>query len=401
MPRFGPQEKVWLLLVLTGLGLGLLASIGWAAPRTPADAGEVLERLTVKAGDADASLLKQHQQAVNRAPADASAAATLGRHYFDLAMAHGDPRYVGYADALINRFPGNLPPDLLLVRALLKQYRHAFDEAKSDLRAALAAKPDLLEAYAWLAAIQLVQADYAGARLACDALGAAGAQTLHAGCMGLTLAYTGQAEQGYRVFELGLAGSVDPANRLWLMTRMAEVAAWQGRVALAESHYRSALRLGVTDGYLLAAWTDFLLDQQRPKEVVALLTSKEASDPLLLRLALAHQLIGSPQAPVLAKMLDERFAATRLRGDTTHRAEEARYALFVRRDPVAALALAQANYTVQREPRDARILLEAALAAGQRAPAAQVEAWARASGFQGEPLNRQLAQLAALPKAKP
>ena len=401
MPRFGPQEKVWLLLVLTGLGLGLLASIGWAAPRTPADAGEVLERLTVKAGDADASLLKQHQQAVNRAPADASAAATLGRHYFDLAMAHGDPRYVGYADALINRFPGNLPPDLLLVRALLKQYRHAFDEAKSDLRAALAAKPDLLEAYAWLAAIQLVQADYAGARLACDALGAAGAQTLHAGCMGLTLAYTGQAEQGYRVFEVGLAGSVDPANRLWLMTRMAEVAAWQGRVALAESHYRSALRLGVTDGYLLAAWTDFLLDQQRPKEVVALLTSKEASDPLLLRLALAHQLIGSPQAPVLAKMLDERFAATRLRGDTTHRAEEARYALFVRRDPVAALALAQANYTVQREPRDARILLEAALAAGQRAPAAQVEAWARASGFQGEPLNRQLAQLAALPKAKP
>ena len=361
----------------------------------------MLERLTVKAGDADASLLKQHQLAVNQAPTDATAVAALGRHYFDLAMAHGDPRYVGYADALVNRFPGSLPPDLLLVRALLKQYRHAFDEAKSDLRAALVAKPDLLEAQAWLAAIQLVQADYAGARLACDALGAAGAPTLHAGCLGLTLAYTGQAEQGYRVFEQGLAGSVDPGNRLWLLTRMAEVAAWQGKLALAEGHYRNALRLGVTDGYLLAAWTDFLLDQQRPKEVVALLTGKEASDPLLLRLALAHQLIGSPQAPVLAGMLDERFAATRLRGDTTHRAEEARYALFVRRDISAALGLAQANYAVQREPRDARILLEAALAAGQRAAADPVEAWAKASGFQGQPINRQLTQLATLPRAKP
>ena len=386
---------------LFGLGMFLIISPGWAAPRTPVDAGEILERLTVKAGDADASLLKQQQQAVSRAPADASAVTILGRHYFDLAMAHGDPRYVGYADALINRYPGSLPPDLLLVRALLKQYRHAFDEAKSDLRAALTAKPDLLEAHAWLAAIQLVQADYAGARLSCDALGAASAPTLHAGCLGLTLAYTGQGEQGYRLLEKGLAGSVEPANRLWLMTRMAEVAAWQGKPALAESHYRSALSLGVTDGYLLAAWSDFLLDQQRPKEVVALLTGKEASDPLLLRLALAHQQIGSPQAPALAKMLDERFAATRLRGDTTHRAEEARYALFVRRDTGAALALAQANYTVQREPRDARILLEAALAAGQRAAADPVEVWGKASGFQGEPIKRQLALLAALPKANP
>jgi hypothetical protein len=100
-------------------------------------------------------------------------------------------------------------------------------------------------------------------------------------------------------------------------------------------------------------------------------------------------------------MLDERFAATRLRGDTTHRAEEARYALQLRRDTSAALALAQANYEVQREPRDARILLEAALAAGQRAPAQKVEAWSKASGFQGAPLSQQLALLAALPKGSP
>jgi hypothetical protein len=121
----------------------------------------------------------------------------------------------------------------------------------------------------------------------------------------------------------------------------------------------------------------------------------------LLRLALAHQQTGSPKAPALAKMLEERFAATRLRGDTTHRAEEARYALQLRRDIGTALALAQANYEVQREPRDARILMEAALAAGQRAPAQKVEAWLKASGFQGEPINRQLALLATLPKASP
>ena len=401
MPKSFVRSKGGLTRCLVGLSLCCTVTMGWPAPRTPVDANEVLERLPVKAGDPDASRLKQYQQAVNRAPKDAQTVTALARLYFDLAMTHGDPRYVGYADALINGYPGQLSAELLFVRSLLRQYRHAFEDAKIDLRAALAAQPDFAEAYGWLAAIALVQADYAGANQACTALGAAGAPTLQAGCLGLTLAYTGQLAQGYQALEKGLARADDPGNRLWLLTRLAEVAAWQGRTALAESHYKSALRLGLTDAYLLAAWSDFLLDQQRPKEVVALLDGKEASDPLLLRLALAHQQTGSPKAPALVKMLDERFAATRLRGDTTHRAEEARYALQLRRDIGAALALAQANYEVQREPRDARILLEAALAAGQRAPAQKVEAWAKSSGFQGAPLGQLLTQLATLPKGNP
>ena len=401
MPRLIVRSKVGLTRCLVGFSLFCTVTVGWPAPRTPTDVGEVLERLAVKAGDPDASRLKQYQQAVSRTPKDAQAVAALARLYFDLAMAHGDPRYVGYADALISAYPGQLSAELLFIRGLLRQYRHGFEEAKGDLRAALAAQPDFSEAQGWLAAIALVQADYAGAGQACTALGAAGSLTLQAGCLGLTLAYTGQLAQGYQALEKGLARASDPGNRLWLLTRLGEVAAWQGRASLAESHYKSALRLGLTDAYLLAAWSDFLLDQQRPKEVVALLAGKEASDPLLLRLALAHQQTGSPKAPALIKMLDERFAATRLRGDTTHRAEEARYALQLRRDTSAALALAQANYEVQREPRDARILLEAALAAGQRAPAQKVEAWSKASGFQGAPLSQQLALLAALPKGSP
>ena len=401
MPEISLWLKARLTRWLTGFALCCVASVGWPAPRTPSDAAEVLERLAFKAGDPDASRLKQYQQAVNRTPNDAQTVTALARLYFDLAMARGDPRYVGYADALISGYPGQLSADLLFIRGLLRQYRHAFEDAKGDLRAALAAQPDFSEAHGWLAAIALVQADYSGASQACTALGAAGSLTLQAGCLGLTLAYTGQLAQGYQALEKGLARADDPGNRLWLLTRLAEVAAWQGRAALAESHYKSALRLGLTDAYLLAAWSDFLLDQQRPKEVVALLAGNEASDPLLLRLALAHQQTGSPKAPALVKMLDERFAATRLRGDTTHRAEEARYALQLRRDISAALALAQANYDVQREPRDARILLEAALAAGQRAPAEKVETWFKASGFQGAPLSQLLPLLVALPKASP
>jgi hypothetical protein len=54
----------------------------------------------------------------------------------------------------------------------------------------------------------------------------------------------------------------------------------------------------------------------------------------------------------------------RARNDETHLREQARYLLEVGLDPRAALALAQRNFAVQKEPADARILLESAFAAG-------------------------------------
>src|SRR3546814_10189203 len=77
----------------------------------------------------------------------------------------------------------------------------------------------------------------------------------------------------------------------------------------------------------------------------------------------------------LIEMLGERFAATRTRGEATHRREEARYLLELRHEPAAALKLAIANWSVQREPLDARIFLECAVAAKDPAAAQPVRDW--------------------------
>ena len=75
-------------------------------------------------------------------------------------------------------------------------------------------------------------------------------------------------------------------------------------------------------------------------------------------------------------ILEARFAAARERGDETHLATEARLKLDLRQQPVEALQLAQRNWAQrQREPQDARLLLEAALAAGQPAAAHEVLDW--------------------------
>jgi Tfp pilus assembly protein PilF len=191
----------------------------------------------------------------------------------------------------------------------------------------------------------------------------------------------------------------DDGQRLWLLTRLGEVSAWQGQSARAERHYRDALALGQDDGYLLAAWTDFLLDNKRPAEVVKLLAAWEASDPLLLRLAEAETLLQLPAAKAHVQALDDRFAAAKLRGDTTHRAEEARFQLRLRGNPALAVQLATANYQVQKEPRDLRVLLESALAARDTAAAQPGRNWLQSTGFEDARLRALMAQTLQLPQA--
>jgi hypothetical protein len=186
-------------------------------------------------------------------------------------------------------------------------------------------------------------------------------------------------------------------QRLWLLTRLGEVSAWLGNNARAERHYRDALALGRDDGYLLAAWADFLLDNKRAAEVVNLLAPWEASDPLLLRLAEAETILQLPSAKAHVQALDDRFAAAKLRGDTTHRAEEARFQLRLRKDTALALQLATANYQTQKEPRDLRVLLEAALAARDPEAAKPARDWLQSTGFEDAHMRALAAQTLQLP----
>lgn len=381
--------------MLGALALAISAVSVHAVPRTPTQDTEVIERLPFRAGDTTARELADLRAAVAKAPADPDPAVALALRYFDLAAERGDPRFVGYAEALVGRFATQMNAPLLVVRGMVRQYRHDFDDALADFAAALALDADLASAHAWRGAISLVQANYAAAAKECDALQRLQRTVLQAGCAGLTQAYTGNLDAAFKTLKQALATTKDKDYSLWLHTRLGEVAAWQGQAAVAEQHYRQALALGIDDGYLLAAWSDFLLDQGRADQVIALLGKWEPVDGLLLRLALAETMLKLPAAKAHTQTLDDRFAAARLRGDTTHQAEEARFHLVLRKDAKEALRLAAENFQVQKEPRDARIVLEAALAASDPAGAKEATAWLKSSGFEGTILRGLAQQLQA------
>ncbi|TAK72709.1 MAG: hypothetical protein EPO19_00850 [Betaproteobacteria bacterium] len=384
--------------LLSPVFLGVCALVTGAAqsaPYTPQSDNEVLEHLPFKASAADGRELRRLRRALAEQPQNLERALALARRYFDLASAEGDPRYVGYAEAAIRPWSNAAEPpvEILVMRALLRQYRHEFDAALGDLARAAERDPGNAEVWSWRSAILLVQADYAGARAACDKLTAVASALLATACTTAVDGLNGKSGQAYAELSKALARrpDADPDLKLWIQTRLAEMALRQGRDELAERHFKAGLALGVTDGFILAAYADFLLDHKRPAEVVPMLRDWERSDILLLRLALAEQAAKLPAAPAHIAMLKERFDASALRGDKLHQQEEARFHLYLQGDASKALRLAAENYRLQREPRDARILLEAALAAKDFRAAQPALDWLRASGYE-DPLYAKLAQ---------
>src|SRR4051812_8755136 len=80
--------------------LGLAATLAQAAPFTPASDDEVVEKLPVSADPTLRSVESMRRQLASR-PGDAALRLEIAQRYFDLAMAQGDPRFVGYASATI------------------------------------------------------------------------------------------------------------------------------------------------------------------------------------------------------------------------------------------------------------------------------------------------------------
>ncbi|HEY6720913.1 MAG TPA: hypothetical protein VI363_04680 [Burkholderiales bacterium] len=384
---------------LSALAIALFTVAAHAAPYVPKDDGVVLDHLPVRPNDPIARELRRLRADLAADPNDLDTALGLARRYFDLAGSEGDPRYVGYAEAALKPW-WNLPDpplDARVMRAILNQYSHDFTGAMKDLEAATREDPKNTLAWSWRAAIHMVQADYTAARVDCESMKATDTE-LAIGCTAYLDGTTGKAAAAYRALSAALArdAKASPDVRVWVRTRLAELSIRQGDVKQAEEHFRAAYLEPVNDQFLLGAYSDFLLDQGRPDEIIPLLVDWVKSDILLLRLALAEQALKAPKAREHIEALRSRFDAAALRGDKLHQQEEARFNLYLLGNKERALALAQENWKLQREPRDARILLEAALAMKDLMGAQGALAWLERSGYEDPQLRQTAEKLKAL-----
>jgi hypothetical protein len=360
--------------------------------RLPTHLGDAAERRAARAAErAQRTALQRHPDELGLALQAAHDALARGR-------LRGDPRELGVAQAALAPWwsRADAPPEVRLVRATVLQSQHEFKAALVELDAVLATPgvplPVRAQAELTRAGVQQVLGRFAEADAGCRRLAGADYFALGSGvrlnalaCIAELSSLQGQADRAAatlaRLAGAPDAGSTGDAAPGWLELMRAELAQRRGD-ASAGALFATALKSNA-DVYTQCAYADWLLDQHRPADVLALLTGHEAADPVLLRVALANrQLHGrnDPRTRNAATMLGERYDAALLRGDKSHGREQSRYELELRGDTRAALRYATSNWSVQHEPADAVVLARAAHAAQRDDAAAPLWQFLRDTG---------------------
>ena len=394
--------------VVTAALLLIAAAPAFAAsePYVPTDDSTVLEQVAPRASEAAAlRALNAQRRVLALHPDDLSQAIAYARKAIERGRSDADPRYHGHAESALAPWLVLADPPLAvrLLRATLRQQRHDFAGALTDLDTLIAARPDDLQARLTRATVLIVQGRPAAALADCNALLDARSNLLAAAvCVTSVRSLDGHAAAATQA----LAAAIDesaastPGERLWALTALAEMLTRRGEQAAAETRFRQALAVlaasGEHDPYLLTAWADFLLASHRAADVLAITRDQTRIDNLLLRHALAQSALGDPALAESLAQLDARFAEAGLRGESAvHLREESLYTLKLKRDPVRALEFAVRNWQSQREPPDARLLLETALAANQPAAAQPVIDWMTRTGIEDADLHALAAKLKA------
>jgi tetratricopeptide (TPR) repeat protein len=404
----GLMVVVTLLALVTPLGLAvdaIAASSTQADPMTPAAPYrapfvptadlDVLQQVP-PASDPMVREMELLRGQLNGKPTDLRTAGQLARTYIDFGRQLGDAHYAGYAEAVVAPWMAKpQPPSAALVlQATVLQFRHQFADARELLKRALKSDPHDAQAWLILATLDMVQGDYSAAGEDCTAVARTGGFVLGLACSGNRLSYLGQAKQSVALLAQieGDAPSLSAPFKAWVQGLLAETAERLGDWPAAEAHYRKALGYTPEDNFLLVAYADFLLDRNRPKEVLSLLGNDAQSDTAFLRIALAQAALKNPDLPRYVWIMAARFEALTQRGSDYYGREQVRFAL-LQHDADRALDLAKRNWQVQRAPWDARVFLEAASAAHQPQAAMPVLAFLDQTRLQDpviEPLAREL-----------
>ena len=375
------RRQSFCTLLVAGLHIGVV----WAAPHVPTNDAQVLAELPAGA---------RHTTGVSRALTATRLDVALPLAKFDISRsrATGDLRFLGYAEEILSPWMNRatVEPSVWVLEATILQSRHAFGASLVDLDRALQLSPD--DAQAWLtrATVLRVLGRYREALDSCRRLAAAADPAVTTLCEEGVRGLTGHLKDAYATIVALPPQALAPEAQAWRYSELGEMAERLGDDAAAERWFRAGLQLAPNDFYLRTACADLLLRQAHATETLQLLEGYESMEPLLLRLAIAHQQLKDGSATQINGLLSNAFEVEQRRGEAVHRREQARFLLDIDRQPLAALAAAQQNWQIQREPDDILIFLRAADAAHQPEAAAPVLQFLKQQGLEDSRLDHYL-----------
>lgn len=367
-----------LKFILTIFLLSSYITYAISAPYTPNSPLQVLETIPTNASIASKEF-KNLRVLLNADPNNTAVATQLAKRFIERSRIEGDPRYLGYAQAVLAPWwkMSNPPIEIMVLRATLLQSTHHFDQSISELDKILKLDPNNGQAWVTRATILQVQGKYEEAYASCEHLYKLTSSLITITCATNVRNLNGQAASSYQKLKKVYAESRETNStiQVWVLTLLAEMAVRQGDNVAADQYFQKAMKVEDPDSYLLGAYSDLLLDQNRSQEVIKLLKTKTKIDALLLRYVEALSTLNSADAASQIEILKQRFAAALLRNDTVHQREYSRFELRLMHNPLTALQIAKKNWEVQKEPADARVYLESAIAAKDKSSIQTMVQW--------------------------
>jgi Tfp pilus assembly protein PilF len=272
-----------------------------------------------------------------------------------------------------------------------------------DIDRAIALEPRRAEFWSWRFALHLLQADLASARQDSEEmarlLGKEEADVYRA----VLLYRTGQARPAVQMLTRAMRSPhyQDASSQDWLGFHLGEAHRVAGQPDQAFKVWSERLKVNA-QSHLLRLSLAELLNQQgryRQAKAVAMNQSDMASltDALLVQALLASRGLKDGDEARLASQMDARLKTQALRQELLIERPKLIYQIAYAQDVAAGLALSIDNWKLQKEPPDALLFAQAALALQQAHAALPVVEWAEKTLYTDPQLGPLLLQLKAHP----
>ncbi len=367
----------------------------------PADAAVVLPA-SVHAQGARAGALREIDKAWRTNPKDLNASLAYARAVFTLGMTEGDLRWFGSAKAALAPWwqATDLPADAYFLRGLVKQGFHDFGAGLQDIDKAIAREPQRPEFWSWRFALHLLLADMDAARRDSEDMarlfGPQEANVYRA----VLLYRSGQPQPAIDLLQ-GLVGAAtfqDASSQEWLGFHLGEALRVAGQPERAIAVWDKQLKASPQSHLLRLSLAELLNQQAQHRQAQKIAATEAPSDALLMQSLLASRGLKDGNEARLAAQLDARFTSQAQRQESLIERPRLVYLIAYGNDPAAGLALSIDNWKLQKEPPDAVLFAQAALALNQPRAAEPVVAWAEQTAYTDPQLKPLIAQLKAHPR---
>ncbi len=386
-----PNFKYLFIGIICLLALLPEMSQAEAAPYHPTNTEEVLEKLNITSQNSETKKIQTLQKLYKVQPNNSQIGLELAQAYFDYGQQQSDPRYSGYAMRILKNLDSTVHPiaEILLLKAQIEQNQHQFNKALKTLDNILKINPNHIQAYVIMIGIYQVLGDFVKAKNLSMTLNDITDHIVAQICLYYTESLLGQLSQSYLNLNslIQQTKNISPSIQVWIQGILADMALRQNKDSLAKIHFEKALSLAPSDSYILTNYADLLLKQNKNDEVIIYLKNFLNLDNCLLRYCRAFKQNNHSDWKKYCLELESRFETENLMGNHIHQREEAYFNLYITENFSKALKLSVQNWSIQKEPIDTQLYLEACYQSNQKETARPVLEWIKQNHYEDQTLQ--------------